>query len=101
MKKSLFLTAFIGITLFCFAAPKEILPVNKECPYSEKAINPDHSVTFSVCCSKCTKKATSNLKAFLSIVKAGNKKCPYSGKPAKKMVSVGFCCSKCKAKGSA
>jgi hypothetical protein len=100
MKKSVFLATLFLFGFFSFAAKKASDPVNEKCPISDKAIDPAQNASFNVCCSKCLKKAKSDLKGFVSKTKAGNKECPFSGKPAKKKVVVGFCCSKCKGKAS-
>ena len=100
MKKFLIFVSFVTLCLFSFAATKEAKPVNDKCPFSDKAINPEETAVFNVCCGKCAKKAASDLKGFVGKTKAGNKECPFSGKPAKKKVVVGFCCSKCKGKAS-
>lgn len=100
MKKILFFVSFVTLCLFSHGADKDAKPANEKCPFSNKAVNPEETVVFNVCCGNCAKKATSDLKGFVGKTKAGNKKCPFSGKVAKKKVLVGFCCSKCKGKAS-
>ena len=50
--------------------------------------------------NNCAKKASADLKSFIKKTKAGNKECPFSGKPAKKKVQVAFCCGNCVGKAS-
>lgn len=96
------LISLIGIfaIAFFFTAAKKISPVNDTCPFSGKAVKPDQVATFNVCCAKCAKKATSDLKGLVKKVKAGNKECPISKKPAKKKIVVAFCCGNCVDKAS-
>jgi hypothetical protein len=58
------------------------------------------ALTFNVCCNNCMKKAAKDVKGLVKKVKAGNKKCPFSSKPAKKPVVVAFCCGSCVDKAS-
>ena len=94
--------SLIGIlaVAFFFTAAKKISPVNDKCPFSGKAVKSDQVATFNVCCSKCAKKVTSDLKGLVKKVKAGNKECPVSKKPAKKKIVVAFCCGNCVNKAS-
>ncbi len=100
MKKILFLLSIASLSVFSFAAPKNTKSVNDKCPFSGKPVSSDQSVVFNVCCGNCAKKAAGDLKSFVGKVKAGNKTCPFSDKPANKKVVVAFCCSKCKSKAS-
>jgi hypothetical protein len=93
---------FIGILsiIFFFTGAKKVAPVNEECPFSGKAVKADKVATFNVCCSKCVKKAAIDVKGLVKKVKAGNKVCPFSSKPANKKVVVAFCCGNCLDKAS-
>tara|TARA_A200000159_G_scaffold150587_1_gene160070 strand:+ start:382 stop:696 length:315 start_codon:yes stop_codon:yes gene_type:complete len=85
---------------FFFSAAKKVSPVNSGCPYSGKSVKAEKVLTFNVCCNNCVKKATKDVKGLVKKVKAGNKMCPFSNKPAKKPVVVAFCCGNCVDKAS-
>ena len=91
--------AILALSLFSVGAKKDS-PINDKCPFSGKAVKADKVASFNVCCSKCAKKASSELKSFIMKTKANNKDCPFSAKPAKKKVKVAFCCSNCVEKAS-
>lgn len=91
--------SILAISIFTIGAKKDA-PVNEKCPFSSKAVKADKVVSFNVCCNNCAKKASSDLKSFIKKTKAGNKECPFSGKPAKKKVQVAFCCGNCVSKAS-
>ena len=99
LRKLLNLVGIIIISIFSFAA-KKAEPVNGECPFSGKAVKADKVLTFNVCCNNCVKKASADVKGLVKKVKAENKKCPFSNKPAKKKVLVAFCCGNCVDKAS-
>ncbi|MDA7756615.1 hypothetical protein N8920_01825 [Opitutales bacterium] len=99
IKKLLSLASILSIAFFLTAAKKSV-PVNAECPFSGKAVKADKVAIFNVCCTRCAKKASSDVKALVKKVKAGNDKCPISNKPAKKQIVVGFCCGNCVDKAS-
>jgi bacterioferritin-associated ferredoxin len=94
-----FLPVFLLAHLF-IAASSSVQIVNKQCPYSNKAIDTSQILSYGVCCSNCAKKASSNIKDFIKKTKPNNKTCPFSAKPIRKKISIGFCCSKCKKKAS-
>ena len=85
---------------FFFSAAKKVSPVNSECPFSGKAVKAEKVLTFNVCCNNCVKKATKDVKGLVKKVKAGNKMCPISNKPAKKPVVGAFSCGNCVDKAS-
>ena len=91
--------SILAISIFTIGAKKDV-PVNEKCPFSSKAVKVDKVASFNVCCNNCAKKASSDLKSFIKKTKAGNKECPFSGKPAKKKVQVAFCCGNCVSKAS-
>ena len=100
MKKILAIASALAICVaFSFGAKKAPAPVNKECPISGKAVNADQTVDVGVCCGNCAKKVAKDPKFALK-AKGNFKKCPVSGKAAKKTVTIGFCCAKCKGKAS-
>ncbi|MBU63448.1 MAG: hypothetical protein CMI26_13205 [Opitutae bacterium] len=100
MKKILAIGSALAICVaFSFAAKEATGPVNKECPISGKAVKADQTVDVGVCCGNCAKKVIKDPKLALK-AKGDFKKCPISGKPAKKTVKVGFCCGNCKKKAS-
>ena len=90
---------------YAFAAKKAV-PVNKNCPISGKAVDADQTIGIGVCCGNCAKKVAKDVKGTLAKVKFDskedpdtvNKRCPFSGKGLKKVVTVAFCCGKCKGK---
>jgi len=103
MKK--FITIFAALALclsFSYAGPKKgAAAVNDKCPISGKAIDKAQTVQLGVCCGNCAKKAAKDVKGTLAKANGDFTKCPFSGKPAKKKVTVGFCCGNCKGKASA
>ena len=109
MKKliSIFIAAILGFGASAFAAKKAV-PVNKKCPVSGKAVDADQTIGIGVCCGNCAKKVAKDVKGTLAKVKSDSKDsdtvnaaCPISGKGIKKVVTVGFCCPKCKGKYTA
>ncbi len=109
MKKILAIASALAICVaFSFAAKKAPSPVNEKCPVSGKAVDADQTIKIGVCCGNCAKKVAKDVKGILAKVKSDNKgggdsepvnlKCPLSGKGSKKVVTVAFCCSKCKGK---
>ena len=107
MKKILAITAaaMLGLGSFAFAAKKAPVPVNEKCPVSGKAVDADQTIGIGVCCGNCAKKVAKDVKGILAKVKSDSKDsdtvnsaCPLSGKGIKKVVTVAFCCSKCKGK---
>ncbi len=99
LKRTLTLFSILSMAFF-FSAAKKVSPVNTDCPYSGKAVKAEKVLTFNVCCNNCVKKASGDVKGLVKKVKAGNKKCPFSNKPAKKPVVVAFCCGSCVDKAS-
>ena len=100
MKKILAIASALAICVaFSFAAKKAPGPVNDKCPISGKAVNAAQTVDVGVCCGNCAKKVVKDPKLALE-AKGNFKKCPVSGKAAKKTVTIGFCCAKCKGKAS-
>ena len=106
MKKliSIFIAAILGFGASAFAAKKAV-PVNKKCPVSGKAVDADQTIGIGVCCGNCPKKVSKDVKGILAKVKSDSKdpdtvnsRCPISGKGLKKVVTVAFCCGKCKSK---
>ncbi len=101
----------LGFGAYAFAAKKAAGPVNEKCPVSGKAVDADQTIGIGVCCGNCAKKVAKDVKGILAKVKSDNKgggdsepvnlKCPLSGKGSKKVVTVGFCCPKCKGKYTA
>ena len=107
MKKliSIFIAAILGFGAYAFAAKKAPVPVNEKCPVSGKAVDAEQTIGIGVCCGNCAKKGAKDVKGTLAKVKADSKDtdtdnsaCPISGKGIKKVVTIGFCCSKCKGK---
>ena len=108
MKKLLAIAvaAMLGFGYFAFAAAeKKATPVNEKCPVSGKAVDADQTIGIGVCCGNCAKKVAKDVKGILAKVKSDSKDsdtvnsaCPISGKGLKKVVTVAFCCSKCKGK---
>ncbi len=96
----------LGLGAFAFAAAeKKATPVNEKCPVSGKAVDADQTIGIGVCCGSCAKKVAKDVKGTLAKVKSDSKDtdtvnaaCPFSGKGLKKVVTVGFCCPKCKGK---
>ncbi len=110
MKKTLAITTaiLIGIGSLAFAAKKAAAPVNDKCPVSGKAVNAGCTIGIGVCCGNCAKKVAKDVKGTLAKVKSDSKDpdtvnsvCPLSGKGLKKVVTVAFCCGKCKGKYTA
>ena len=100
MKKILAIASALAICVaFSFAAKKAPGPVNDKCPISGKAVNADQTVDVGGGCCNCAKKVVKEPTLALK-AKGDFKKCPISGKPAKKTVKVGFCCGNCKKKAS-
>ena len=99
LKRTLTLFSILSMAFF-FSAAKKVSPVNTDCPYSGKAVKAEKVLTFNVCCNNCVKKSSGDVKGLVKKVKAGNKKCPFSNKPAKKPVVVAFCCGSCVDKAS-
>lgn len=99
LRRSLTLLSVLSMAFF-FTAAKKATPVNSDCPFSGKAVKAEKVLTFNVCCNNCVKKASADVKGLVKKVKAGNKKCPFSSKPAKKPVVVAFCCGNCVDKAS-
>ena len=101
--------AMLGFGYFAFAADeKKATPVNEKCPVSGKAVDADQTIGIGVCCGNCAKKVAKDVKGTLAKVKSDSKDsdtvnaaCPISGKGIKKVVTVGFCCPKCKGKYTA
>ena len=108
MKKLLAIAvaAMLGFGYFAFAADeKKATPVNEKCPVSGKAVDADQTIGIGVCCGNCAKKVAKDVKGILAKVKSDSKDsdtvnsaCPISGKGLKKVVTVAFCCAKCKGK---
>ena len=107
MKKliSIFIATILGFGAYAFAAKKAPVPVNEKCPVSGKAINAEQTIGIGVCCGNCAKKLAKDVKGTLAKVKSRSKytdtvnsACPISGKRIKRVVTVAFCCSKCKGK---
>ena len=107
MKKILAISiaTLLGIGAFAFAAKKAPVPVNEKCPVSGKAVDADQTIGIGVCFGNCAKKVAKDVKGILAKVKSDSKDsdtvnsaCPISGKGLKKVVTVAFCCSKCKGK---
>ena len=107
MKKILAISiaTLLGIGAFAFAAKKAPVPVNEKCPVSGKAVDADQTIGIGVCCGNCAKKVGKDVKGILAKVKSDSKDtdtvnsaCPISGKGIKRVVTVAFCCSKCKGK---
>jgi len=98
-KRILTFVSILSMALF-FSAAKKVSPVNSDCPYSGKSVKAEKVLTFNVCCNNCVKKATKDLKGLVKKVKANNKMCPFSNKPATKPVAVAFCCGNCVDKAS-
>ena len=98
-KRTLSILGVLAMVFF-FSAAQKVSPVNSDCPYSGNAVKADKVLTFNVCCNNCVKKASADVKGLVKKVKAGNKKCPFSKKPAKKPVVVAFCCGDCVDKAS-
>ena len=107
MKKILAISiaTLLGIGAFAFAAKKAPVPVNEKCPVSGKAVDADQTIGIGVCCGNCAKKVAKDVKGILAKVKSDSKdtdtvnsRCPISGKGIKRVVTVAFCCSKCKGK---
>ena len=84
MKKFLafFSAVLIGLSL-TYAAKKAPKPVNDKCPISGKAIDAKQTVDVGGCCGNCAKKVTKDPKLARK-AKGDFKKCPGSGKAAKK-----------------
>ncbi len=112
MKKILAIASALAICVaFSFAAKKAPSPANEKCPVSGKAVDAEQTIGIGVCCGNCAKKVAKDVKGILAKVKSDNKgggdsepvntKCPISGKGSKKVVTVGFCCPKCKGKYTA
>ncbi len=109
MKKILAIASALAICVaFSFAAKKAPSPVNEKCPVSGKAVDADQTSKIGVCCGNCAKKVAKDVKGTLAKVKSDSKDsdtvnaaCPISGKGIKKVVTVGFCCPKCKGKYTA
>ena len=99
LKRTITIFGILSMAFF-FSAAKKVSPVNTDCPYSGKAVKAEKVLTFNVCCNNCVKKASADIKGLVKKVKAGNKKCPFSNKPAKKPVVVAFCCGNCVDKAS-
>jgi adenylylsulfate kinase-like enzyme len=99
LKRTITIFGILSMAFF-FSAAKKVSPVNSDCPYSGKAVKTEKVLTFNVCCNNCVKKATKDVKGLIQKVKAGNKECPFSSKPAKKPVVVAFCCGNCVDKAS-
>jgi len=99
LKRILTFISILSMAFF-FLAAKKVSPVNSDCPYSGKSVKAEKVLTFNVCCNNCAKKAAKDVKGLVNKVKAGNKKCPFSSKPAKKPVVVAFCCGSCVDKAS-
>jgi len=99
LKRILTFVSILSMALF-FSAAKKVSPVNSDCPYSGKSVKAEKVLTFNVCCNNCVKKATKDVKGLVKKVKANNKMCPFSNKPAKKPVVVAFCCGNCVDKAS-
>ena len=99
LKRILTFVSILSMAFF-FSAAKKVSPVNSGCPYSGKSVKAEKVLTFNVCCNNCVKKATKDVKGLVKKVKAGNKMCPFSNKPAKKPVVVAFCCGNCVDKAS-
>ena len=99
LKRILFFVSILPMVFFLSAA-KKVSPVNSECPYSGKSVKAEKVLTFNVCCNNCVKKATKDVKGLVKNVKANNKMCPFSNKPAKKPIVVAFCCGNCVDKAS-
>ena len=108
MKKliSIAIAAILGFGAYTFAAKKAPVPVNEKCPVSGKAVDADQTIGIGVCCGNCAKKVAKDVKGILAKVKSDskedpdtvNKRCPISGKGLKRVVTVAFCCGKCKSK---
>ena len=107
MKKliSIFIATILGFGAYAFAAKKAPVPVNEKCPLSGKAINAEQTIGIGVCCGNCAKKVAKDVKGTLAKVKSDSKDtdtvnsaCPISGKGIKRVVTVAFCCGKCKGK---
>ena len=97
--------AILGFGAYAFAAKKAPVPVNEKCPVSGKAVDADQTIGIGVCCGNCAKKVAKDVKGILAKVKSDSKDtdtvnsaCPISGEGIKKVVTVAFCCSKCKGK---
>ena len=97
--------ALLGFGAYAFAAKKAAGPVNEKCPVSGKAVDADQTIGIGVFCGNCAKKVAKDVKGILAKVKSDSKDtdtvnsaCPISGKGLKKVVTVAFCCSKCKGK---
>ncbi len=86
-------------------------PVNKTCPATGKAGDPDKIVAYSkkigFCCDKCKAKFDASPNSFgkeIAAYKGDSGKCIFSGKPVDAAKSSAFkadvtvCCSKCEAK---
>ena len=109
MKKILAIASALAICVaFSFAAKKAPSPVNEKCPASGKADDADQTIGIGVCCGNCAKKVAKDVKGILAKVKSDSKDsdtvnsaCPISGKGIKKVVTIGFCCPKCKGKYTA
>jgi hypothetical protein len=103
MKKiiTIVLALCFGLSITFAADKKAEAPVNDKCPISGKAVDSEQVVQLGVCCGNCAKKVAKDAKAAVEKAKGDFKTCPFSGKPAKKFVSVAFCCSNCKGKASA
>ena len=99
LKRTITIFGILSMAFF-FSAAKKVSPVNTDCPYSGKAVKTEKVLTFNVCCNNCVKKATKDVKGLVKKVKADNKMCPFSNKPAKKPVVVAFCCGNCVDKAS-
>ena len=107
MKKliSIAVAAILVFGAYAFAAKIAAVPVNEKCPVSGKAVDADQTIGIGVCCGNCAKKVAKDVKGILAKVKSDSKDsdtvnsvCPISGKGLKKVVTVAFCCSKCKSK---
>ena len=68
--------------------------INDTCPYSEKPVKEGVTYEISVCCNKCVKRATSDIKKTLQRV-TDPQICPFSGKKGTKKLTIGFCCNNC------
>ncbi len=97
--------AILCFGAYAFAAKKAAGPVNEKCPVSGRTIDADQTIGIGVCCGNCAKKVAKDVKGILAKVKSDSKDsdtvnsvCPISGKGLKKVVTVAFCCSKCKGK---
>ena len=103
--KKLLSIAISAILCFGAFAAKKAVPINEKCPVSGKVVDADQTIGIGVCCGNCAKKVAKDLNGTLVKVKSDskdpdtvNKSCPGSGKGLKKVVTVAFCCGKCKGK---